>query len=148
MAPFDDFNKHIHRITELTNVFVYLIQDRAMCDTQVACDLFFDLSKEVRNHIELVDKQLCGRLVSNPDQAVRNTANRFLGGSLQIKKIFADYLKRWCFERSRKLRIDNHELFIKDTNEMFDLVLDRIQRETEHLFPLVRKLEGEEPRVA
>jgi hypothetical protein len=31
---------------------------------------------------------------------------------------------------------------------MFDLVLDRIQRETEYLYPLIRKLEGSEQKAA
>jgi hypothetical protein len=29
---------------------------------------------------------------------------------------------------------------------MFDLVLDRIQRETEHLYPLIRSLEAQASR--
>jgi hypothetical protein len=31
---------------------------------------------------------------------------------------------------------------------MFGLVLDRIQRETEHLYPLLRKLEGHQAEAA
>jgi len=119
-----------------------------MCDTQIACDLFFDLSNKVKEHMELVDRELCGRLMSHPDQEVKNTASRFLSGSTQIKRIFAEYLKQWCSQRTSELVILDHAAFLQDTNEMFDLVLDRIQRETEHLYPLIRRLEETGQRAA
>ena len=148
MVAFTQLYTQNDKITELSNVFRYLIQDRAMCDTRIACDVFFDYSKQVKEHMELVDRDLCGRLISHPDQAVKNTADRFLSGSSEIKRIFADYLKEWCSHRKGELTIGDHSAFVQDTNEMFDLVLDRIQRETEHLYPLIRKLEGSEQQAA
>jgi hypothetical protein len=148
MISFSQLHTQNHKITELSNVFRYLIQERSMCDTAIACDVFFDYSKQVKEHMELVDRELCGRLVSHPDQAVKNTANRFLSGSTEIKRIFADYLKDWCSERKRSLKIRDHDAFVQDTNQMFDLVLDRIQRETEHLYPLIRKIEGADQQAA
>jgi hypothetical protein len=141
MVTFAELHKQNHKITELSNVFIYLIRDRSMCDTEVACDLFFDYAKKVREHVDLVDKQLCGRLISHPDQAVKNTADRFLSGSAEIKRIFAAYLKDWCSEKHRELTILNHNRFVDDTNQMFSLVLERIERETEHLYPLIRRLD-------
>jgi hypothetical protein len=141
MLTFSELHAQNHKITELSNVFLYLIQDRAMCDTACACDVFFELRERVKAHIELVDQKLCGKLISYPDQQIKNTANRFLSGSMEIKKIFADYLSDWCSEKDKTLNIRDHGEFIKETQEMFALVMDRIQRETEHLYPLIRKLE-------
>jgi hypothetical protein len=141
MLHFSELHGQIHKITELSNVFRYLIQERSMCDTECACEVFFDYKKRVKDHIELVDQKLCGKLISYPDQKVKNTADRFLSGSIEIKKIFADYVKAWCSEKDRALTIRDHAEFVKETDEMFDLILDRIQRETEHLYPLIRKLE-------
>jgi len=148
MVAFAQLHAQNHKITELSNVFRYLIQDRSMCDTEIACDVFFDYAKNVREHMELVDRELCGQLISHPDQAVKNTADRFLSGSSEIKRIFGNYLKDWCSERKKELTIKNHDDFVGDTNQMFDLVLDRIQRETEHLYPLIRKLEGADQQAA
>jgi hypothetical protein len=148
MVAFATLHDQNHKITEISNVFRYLIQDRSMCDTQIACDLFFDYARKVREHMELVDKELCGRLISHEDQAVKNTASRFLSGSTEIKRIFADYLKDHCSERRGVLKIAEHDSFVEETNQMFELVLDRIQRETEHLYPLIRKLEGSGQAVA
>jgi hypothetical protein len=141
MVNFADLHAQNHKITELSNVFLYLIPERSMCDTECARMLFFDFVAKVREHMEVVDAQLCGCLIKSQDRTMANTANRFLSGSVEIKRIFAAYLKDWCNERKRELSIADHAAFVKDTNQIFGLVLDRIQRETEHLYPLVRKLE-------
>ncbi len=143
MVSFDELFAQNHKITELSNVFLYLIKDRAMCDTDIACDVFFSYVEKVREHIEVVDKKMYKALLASPDQSVNNVADRFMAGSQEIKKIFANYLKTWSKERTKDLVIRDYDAFLKDTQEMFDLVLDRIQRETEHLYPLVRKLRAD-----
>ncbi len=143
MVSFDELFAQNHKITELSNVFLYLIKDRSMCDTDIACDVLFTYVEKVREHIEVVDKKMYKALLASPDQSVNNVADRFMAGSQEIKKIFANYLKTWSKERTKDLVIRDHEAFLKDTEEMFDLVLDRIQRETEHLYPLVRKLRAD-----
>lgn len=141
MVSFTDLHAQNHKITEISNVFLYLIRERAMCDTDCARTLFFDYVSRVRDHMELVDTRLCGRLMQSQDQSMKNTADRFLSGSTEIKRIFAGYIKDWCDERKHELKIGNHDAFLKDTDQMFALVLDRIQRETEHLYPLIRQLD-------
>ena len=49
MITFAELHGQIHRITELSNVFLYMIQDRAMCDTSYACDLFFEYKQRVKD---------------------------------------------------------------------------------------------------
>ncbi len=144
MTAFSKLHAQNHKITELSNVFLYLVQSREMCDTETACDVFFEYTAKVKEHIELVDRELCSRLISYPDQTVKNTADRFLSGSNEIKRIFHRYLKDWCNESKRRLTIRNHSEFLAETEQMFGLVLDRIQRETEHLYPLIRKLKDQQ----
>jgi hypothetical protein len=148
MTAFSKLHAQNHKITELSNVFLYLVQNREICDTETACDVFFEYSTKVKEHIELVDRELCGKLISYPDQAIKNTADRFLSGSTEIKRIFNQYLKDWCNEPRRHLRIRDHDEFLKETEQMFALVLDRIQRETEHLYPLIRKVEDKDAAAA
>lgn len=148
MTAFSKLHAQNHKITELSNVFLYLVQNREMCDTETACDVFFEYSTKVKEHIEVVDRDLCGKLISYPDQQVKNTANRFLSGSSEIKRIFNQYLKDWCNESGHHLTIADHAEFLKETEQMFGLVLDRIQRETEHLYPLIRKVQDQESVAA
>ena len=148
MTAFSKLHAQNHKNTELSNVFLYLVQSREMCDTETACDVFFEYTTKVKEHIELVDRELCGKLISYPDQSVKNTADRFLSGSTEIKRIFNQYLRDWCSEPRRRLTIRDHAEFISETEQMFGLVLDRIQRETEHLYPLIRKIEDKERAAA
>jgi len=148
MLTFSDLHKQHHKITELSNVFLYLAKDRSMCDTACARDLFFEYKQLVKDHIELVDQKLCGKLIAYSDQEIRNTADRFLSGSVEIRKIFAKYVKNWCSEKDGVLTIHDHAAFLKETEEMFALVLDRIQRETEHLYPFIRQLKDGEKLLA
>ncbi len=87
------------RLAQPNNVFRYLIQDRLMCDTRIARDIFSGYVNLVREHMEQVDRDLCSRLLSHEVQTVRNTADRFLSGSSEIKRIFADYLRQYCSDR-------------------------------------------------
>jgi hypothetical protein len=43
--------------------------------------------------------------------------------------------------------IKDHHTFVNETEDMFRLVLNRIQDETEQLYPLIRKVSGDS-RVA
>jgi hypothetical protein len=148
MITYEALHQQNHKITELTNILSLLLKERSLCDSEVTCDLFFDYVERVKHHFDVIDSHLYSRLLSNGEQRVKNTASRFMGGSKEIKRIFGDYLKKWCKLRSRQLVIRQYDQFIAETDEMFQMVLDRIQDETEHLYPLVRQVTGEPQKVA
>lgn len=136
MVSFEELHQQNDKITELTNVLSYLIDDRAVCDTSVTCSLFFDYVDRVRQHLDVEERELYQGLLNHRDNKVCNTGRIFLSGSGEIKRVFTQYLKRWC--KNRELRIRDHDQFVKETREMFELVLRRIEDEVEHLYPTVR----------
>jgi len=142
MITYDELNEQNHRITELSNVLHYLFKDRSMCDTGSCCDLFYRYVDLVKEHIETVDKEMYKDLLASSDDKVNNVAKNFMSGSIEIKKILKEFMHRWCPTSKKKdsLHIKEHAEFLKDTDELFDIVLQRIQDETEHLYPLVRSL--------
>lgn len=148
MVSFQELHQQNHKITELTNILQHLLGDRSLCDSQVTCNLFFDYVNAVKDHMAVTDSEMYSKLLGAGDQKMSNIANRFMGGSREINRIFAAYLKRWCKLRSKQLVIREYDEFMKDTQEMFGLVLDRIQSETEHLYPAVRKVTGDAREVA
>jgi len=80
-------------------------------------------------------------LLKAPSQEINNLANNFMSGSQEIKRIINRYERRWCNKKRHELSIGaKHDDFLKETDEMFDMVLNRIQAEMEHLYPTVRKL--------
>jgi hemerythrin-like domain-containing protein len=139
MITYSELNEQNHRITELSNVLRYLFEDRSMCDTGTCCELFFRYIDLVQQHIELVDKNMYRDLLISPDEKINKVAKNFMSGSVAIKRILKDFIKTWC-ERSKSLRVNDHTQFLKDTDELFELVLQRILDETEKLYPLVRSL--------
>lgn len=148
MVSYEELHQQNHKITELTNILQHLLGDRLLCDSEVTCDLFFEYVTAVKEHMAVTDSGMYSKLLGSGDQKLNNIANRFMGGSREINRIFSAYLKRWCKIKNRELVIREYDAFMQDTQEMFEIVLDRIQNETEHLYPAVRKLTGDSREVA
>jgi len=141
MLTYAELNEQNHRITELSNVLSYLFQDRLICDTGSCCELFYRYVDLVKEHIELVDRDMYKELLKSPDDKINNVARNFMSGSVEIKRILKAFTKRWCpTKRKDTLHINEHARFLQDTDELFEIVLQRILDETEHLYPLVRSL--------
>ena len=145
MISYMELHEQNHKITELSNVLSYLINERSMCDTEVSCELFFRYVSMVKDHLETEERELYQLLLMDSDNDVRNTGRKFLSGSGEIKRVFGQYLKRWC--KGKELRIRDHEAFIQETREIFSLVIRRIDDEIVHLYPTLLDF-GEMPMNA
>ena len=140
MSAYSDLNEEIHHITELSNILQYLFNDRSMCDTRTCCDLLNKYMKLVKDHFDFVEKNLYSDLLKDSDQKANTIANNFMSGSVEIKRIIKDFAKQWCGAKySESLRIKDHAKFLEETQTLFELILQRIQDETEHLYPMVRQ---------
>ena len=141
MITYKDLNEQNHRITELSNVLRYLLLDRSMCDTESCCTLFSNYMSLVNEHIEVVDRNMYKDLLASPDEKVNNVARNFMSGSVEVKKILQKFNKQWCPTKGHSdLKIKDHGEFLKAIDNLFDIVLQRILDETEHLYPLARSL--------
>lgn len=144
MITYDELHRENHNITELSNVLLYLFKERSMCDTGTCCELFHRYTDKVKEHIDLVDKNLYSSLLTHDDHEIQKLARNFMSGSQEIKKIIAAYTKEWCpRKKADTLAIGDYERFLKETEKMFELILERIQNETERLYPLVRELKSD-----
>lgn len=144
---YQDLHQQNHKITELSNVLTVLLQDRSLCDSTVTCDLFFQYIDLVKTHLEITDTHLYGQLLSHANPQVNNTANLFMSGSREIRRILGSYLKKWCDLNHKALRVKNYDDFTQETKEIFEIVLGRIQQETERLYPLVREVTGQPQKI-
>ena len=141
MISYEELNTQNDKITELSNVLSVLIQERSICDSETCCNIFYDYMDQVKTHIYIVDTSLYTDLLGHSSSEANNTANNFMAGSQEIKKIMNAYLKKWCDKKCRELSIGaKHELFLQDTDDMFEIILSRIQNEMEHLYPMARKI--------
>ena len=138
MITIDILQEQNHKIAELSNVLEVLLQNRELCDTEVTCELFFSYVNLVKEHLRVEDKNIYQPMLTHSDSSVKKVADQFMTGSTEIKRVFDQYLKRWS--RKDTLRIKNHDKFMSDTTDMFELVWRRIVDETEHLYPVVRRV--------
>lgn len=149
MISYEQLNEQNHQIVELSNVLTYLFNDRSMCDTETCCTLFYRYIEKVNEHMDLVDNNLYKHLLAHPDSEVKNTARNFMSGGQEIRHILNRYEKTWCRKVKHQIMVGgDHQQFLTDTTKLFALVLDRIQRETERLYPLVRQITGDSRHAA
>jgi hypothetical protein len=138
MAQTEELHVQIHKITELSNILTNLLSDRSLCDAEVTCELFFRYVDSVKDHLKHTDSNLYTQLLDHSDAHKNKVANLFISGSKEIKRIFGAYTKKWCNLSKKELRIKKYDDFYDETVEMFELILKRLQDETEHLYPLIK----------
>ena len=137
MDKTEKLHSEIHKITELSNILTNLLSERSLCDTEITCELFFRYVKSVQAHLKHTDAGLYAELLDHSDAHKNKIANLFISGSKEIKRIFGAYTKKWCKLSKQELRISNYDQFYAETIEMFEMVLNRLQDETERLYPLI-----------
>ena len=137
MDKTEKLHSEIHKITELSNILTNLLSERSLCDTEVTCELFFRYVDSVQDHLKHTDADLYAELLDHSDAHKNKIANLFISGSKEIKRIFGAYTKKWCNLSKQELRIKKYDQFYAETIEMFELVLNRLQDETERLYPLI-----------
>jgi hypothetical protein len=144
VVSYQNLNEQNHKITELSNILSVLIQDRLICDSETCNQLFYDYMNNVNDHIHVVDSTLYLDLLKSPSQDMNNLANNFMSGSQEIKRIMNRYERRWCNKKKHELTIGaQHKAFLSETDEMFEMVLGRLQDEMEHLYPTVRQISSQ-----
>lgn len=144
MITYDELHSENHNITELSNILLYLFRERSMCDTDTVCELFHRYTDKVQEHIDLVDRNLYSSLLTHEDHNIQKMARNFMSGSQEIRRIITTYKKDWCpRKKSGELSIADYDKFLQESEELFDLILERIQNETEKLYPMVRELHDE-----
>lgn len=148
MVTYNDLYVESDKITELTNILITLLGNRQICDLEITCELFRRYVDAVNKHLEVSDSDIYLQLLRSSDDRAHNMANKFMSGTREIKLIFKHYQKCRHDKKSNTLIIGNYEEFLKETTEMFDIVLDRLQDEAEHLYPFVRQLTGDSQKIA
>ena len=141
MITYEELNAQNEKITELSNVLSILIKERSICDSETCCGIFYNYMDQVNQHMHDVDSNLYTDLLGNSSIEANNTATNFMAGSQEIKKIMTSYARKWLNKKNHALSIGaKHAQFLKDTDDMFEMILTRLQDEMEKLYPMVRKI--------
>ncbi len=152
MISYDELHTQNHKITELSNLLGHVLTERTLCDNGECCHLFNKYMEEVNQHMELVDRNLYSELLLSDDVKLNNTAKSFMNGTVEIRRIMKQYVSKWCNKSDNRFAFDGRgktfDQFLEDSEQMFTIILDRIQKETEGLYPLVRQLQDEQRHAA
>ncbi len=152
MISYEELHTQNHKITELSNLLGHVLTERTLCDNGECCHLFSKYMNEVNQHMDVVDRNLYSELLLSDDVKLNNTAKSFMNGTVEIRRIMKQYTSKWCNKSDNRFSFGGkgkgYDQFLQDSEQMFTIILDRIQKETEGLYPLVRQLQDEQRRAA
>lgn len=100
-------------------------------NARAAYELLCDLGEKVGNHLSDEDRGIYPTLLIHDDPQVKSIAWGFISGEKPLRKVFDDYYKRWL----KNCEYDFTDDFLCETEEMFEMVCKRIDREEQVLFP-------------
>jgi hypothetical protein len=125
-------------ITEIVGVFLSLAHDHVLCDSPPLCDLFFDGVNRIRAHQELVDELVREHLLDALDPRIRSLGRKLMAESGLLQRTFESFVNRWNGAGPSRTGAGAGVVtgFLSDSEDLFALVLDRIERETTYLYPL------------
>lgn len=100
-------------------------------NAKTAYELLCDLGTKVRSHLAEEDRSLYPTLLIHEDPRVKSIAWGFISGEKPLRKVFDDYHKRWL----KNCDFNFTDEFLAETQEVFEMVSKRIEREELVLFP-------------
>jgi hemerythrin-like domain-containing protein len=106
-------------------------QLRIRPNAKTAYQLLCDLADKVKQHLAEEDKGLYPMLLIHEDPKVKSIAWGFISGEKPLRKTFDDYHKKWL----KNCDFNFTEDFVRETREIFDMLVYRIEREEQVLFP-------------
>lgn len=100
-------------------------------NAKTAYELLCELGERMKQHLAEEDKRLYPTLLIHEDPKVKSIAWGFISGEKPLRKNFDDYYKRWL----KNCDFQFTDEFLAETNEVFEMVSDRIDREEQVLLP-------------
>jgi hypothetical protein len=100
-------------------------------NAKTAYQLLCELGTQVKEHLGEEDRVVYPSLLVHDDPRVKSLAWGFINGERPLRQTFNDYHKRWL----KNCDFNFSEVFLRESQEMLAMVADRIERESQVLFP-------------
>ena len=98
---------------------------------KTAHGMLCELGKKVKEHLADEDHSLYPELLVHEDPKIKSMAWGFISGEKPLRRWFKDYNDKWL----KDCDFEFTEEFLKETNEVIALLIDRVTREEKILFP-------------
>jgi hemerythrin-like domain-containing protein len=131
MIPVDQLKDENREIDDLRRVLAALVRDEKMHTNRSFCELLERFQARLNHHLKHEARALYPDLLRSRDSGANNVAKDFLENTRELERLMNKYVRHWC----HKLEANELAAFIQETEEVFDLVADRIKLEEVHLFP-------------
>ncbi|QIB69537.1 hemerythrin domain-containing protein [Aminipila butyrica] len=113
------------------------LKEKNLEDT--AQDLSFNINSlagKLKMHLLSEDQFLYPKLMKSEDTAVKGTSQKFFQEMGGLAEVFQDFVQKYNIPFKI---LQNKEQFLKESEQVFKAVEDRIQREDKNLYPLAEK---------
>ncbi|MFY9222637.1 MAG: hemerythrin domain-containing protein [Blastocatellia bacterium] len=126
--------KHQHRIViDMTTKILNSVNKESQNIDDISISLRI-LAGKVREHVGLEDREIYPRLMISGDSTISSLAIKYKNDIGGLLPKFNFYMENWL----NKTKIQNNLTdFTKDTNEILNALLLRIETEDKELYPLI-----------
>jgi len=134
MYSLDELKAQNQEISDLCAVLSVLVEQQSLHSNPYVCELMSRFKEKVWIHLVFEDNTIYSALSRHDNTEVSGIARDFHDSARQIKKRFSTYVRRWC---SPAVGEFEHEELVRESREIFQLIMDRVKYENEKMFPLV-----------
>ena len=134
MQSLESYRKHHSEILGMIEDLRSLLTKEQLTirpNAKTAYQMLCDLSAKVRTHLAEEDKGLYPALLIHEDPKVKSIAWGFISGEKPLRQMFDDYYRKWL----KNCDFNFSSEFVSETDDIFDMVLRRVEREEQILFP-------------
>lgn len=134
MYTLDELKQQNQDINDLCDVLSVLIYDKSLHDNPYVCDLMSRFREKVWMHLVFEDNTIYAELIRHNNKSISSIARKFHDSARVIRKRFSGYIRNWC---NPAVTDAEHEALLKESQEIFSLIRERIKYENEQIFPIL-----------
>lgn len=132
MIPLEEFRAENSEIRDLCNILSITVDQYSLRHNSIVCELMDRFADRVTEHLAHEDRSVYRDLLKKHTHEADVVADKFLGNTQELKRIFNEYKRGWCRKPHNE---DEHAKYVDESREIFRLVCERINFEEEKIFP-------------
>ncbi len=142
MNQIEEYRRQHRELSEFVAMVRSLLDENQLkieANARLAYEKLSGLAETVRNHLSGEDKGLYPKLLVDEDPKVKAIAWGFIRNESPLRKEFEAYARRWL----KSGRVQYSDDFVRDTTEVLDALIKRIDKEEKELFPRLEEAKAD-----
>jgi hemerythrin-like domain-containing protein len=134
MIPIEEFKSENKEIRDLCNILGISLNQYTLRHNTIVCELLERFITQVMAHLTHEDRSVYQDLLKQHTTDANKIADKFLGNTLELRRIFNEYNRGWCRKPHKE---QDHAKYVEESSEIFRLVCERLNFEEEKIFPML-----------